>query len=128
MPDVPPPEGFQAEWESLRVERHLGAGVLAHFAKAHDPEQYERICRFYCIPSGSVQEHHLKHYILAMLGDDVVSYSKLRDGVSAHWRRDETTGKYRWTLDEKRAYHGIRWMRAQAPWSQSMKPSSPPKA
>lgn len=38
-----------------------------------------------------------------MLGDDVVSYSKLRDGVAAHWRRDETTGQHRWMLDEKRA-------------------------
>ena len=103
VPDVPPPDGFYDEWAAVKGERHLGASVLAHYAKLHDSEEYERVCRFYCIPTASVQEHHVKHYILSMLGDDVVCYSKLRDGVSAHWRRDETTGMFRWTLDEKRA-------------------------
>ena len=103
MADVDAPEGFLELWKDIEVEGHLGADVLGHFAKQHNPEEYERVCRFHFIPTSGVQEHHVKHYILAMLGDDVVCYRKLRDGVSAHWRRDGTTGVSRWILDEKRA-------------------------
>ena len=36
------------------------APPAARICQGARPTEYERLCRFYCIPTGSVQEHHLK--------------------------------------------------------------------